>query len=137
MKTVKKRRTFAVGLGAVALVGTLAACTPETEVTEADNSGVPEKDLVGETMTHEIQHVLPNGVVTVGENDTIVITNEVPEGTTTGDEMEITGTVELRDVYQAEDIEALRTASDEETATALINRGEELVLVEAELTPVD
>ena len=121
------------------LASSLAACTPETDVTEADQSNIPTEELVGESMTitHEIQHVLPDGVFTVGEEDTIVMTDELPEELNPGDEIEITGTVEKMDVYQADDLDALRTATDEETATYLIDRGEELVLTSAALKPVD
>lgn len=133
-----KRRAAAVGIAGLVLASSLAACTPETDVTEADQSNIPTEELVGESMTitHEIQHVLPDGVFTVGEQDTIVMTDELPEELNPGDEIEITGTVEKMDVYQADDIDALQTATDEETATYLINRGEELVLTSAALKPV-
>lgn len=133
-----KRRAAAVGIAGLVLASSLAACTPETDVTEADQSNIPTEELVGESMTitHEIQHVLPDGVFTVGEEDTIVMTDELPEELNPGDEIEITGTVEKMDVYQADDIDALQTATDEETATYLINRGEELVLTSAALKPV-
>lgn len=134
-----KRRAAAVGIAGLVLASSLAACTPETDVTEADQSNIPTEELVGESMTitHEIQHVLPDGVFTVGEEDTIVMTDELPEELNPGDEVEITGTVEKMDVYQADDLDALRTATDEETATYLIDRGEELVLTSAALKPVD
>ncbi|GAA4689408.1 hypothetical protein GCM10025781_02750 [Kocuria gwangalliensis] len=134
-----KRRAAAVGIAGLVLASSLAACTPETDVTEADQSNIPTEELVGESMTitHEIQHVLPDGVFTVGEEDTIVMTDELPEELNPGDEIEITGTVEKMDVYQADDLDALRTATDEETATYLIDRGEELVLTSAALKPVD
>lgn len=133
-----KRRAAAVGIAGLVLASSLAACTPETDVTEADQSNIPTEELVGESMTitHEIQHVLPDGVFTVGEEDTIVMTDELPEELNPGDEIEITGTVEKMDVYQADDIDALQTATDEETATYLTNRGEELVLTSAALKPV-
>lgn len=134
-----KRRAAAVGIAGLVLASSLAACTPETDVTEADQSNIPTEELVGESMTitHEIQPVLPDGVFTVGEEDTIVMTDELPEELNPGDEIEITGTVEKMDVYQADDLDALRTATDEETATYLIDRGEELVLTSAALKPVD
>ena len=133
-----KRRAAAVGIAGLVLASSLAACTPETDVTEADQSNIPTEELVGESMTitHEIQHVLPDGVFTVGEEDTIVMTDELPEELNPGDEVEITGTVEKMDVCQADDIDALQTATDEETATYLIDRGEELVLTSAALKPV-
>ncbi|WP_315279255.1 hypothetical protein [Kocuria carniphila] len=135
---IRKRRAITAGITGLALASFLAACTPESDVTEADQSNIPTEELLGESMTitHEIQHVLPDGVFTVGEEDTIVMTDELPEELNPGDEVEVTGTVEKMDVYQADDIDALQTATDEETATYLINRGEELVLTSAALKPV-
>ena len=135
---IHKRRAIAAGITGLVLASSLTACTPESDVTEADQSNIPTEELVGESMTitHEIQHVLPDGVFTVGEEDTIVMTDELPEELNPGDEVEITGTVEKMDVYQADDIDALQTATDEETATYLIDRGEELVLTSAALKPV-
>lgn len=136
---IHKRRAITAGITGLVVASSLAACTPESDVTEADQSNIPTEELVGESMTitHEIQPVLPDGVFTVGEEDTIVMTDELPEELNPGDEIEITGTVEKMDVYQADDLDALRTATDEETATYLIDRGEELVLTSAALKPVD
>lgn len=133
------RRAVTAGITGMVLAGVLAACTTDAEMEMADQANVPTEDLVGQSMTitHEIQEVLPGGVFTVGEEEIIVLTDDVPEGLNPGDEVEITGTVERQDVYNAEDFEDLQYATDDETAQDLVNRGEDLVLSSAVVKPVE
>ena len=58
-------------------------------------------------------------------------------GVEVGDEVEATGTVEERDVFTVDDYEALQAVADEETAQLYVDRGEELILVDATVTPTD
>ena len=123
-------------LAGLALLGAATGCTDETRLTQLDQSEVPAEELVGETMTltNEVQEVLVPGVIAIGAEDTIVMAQQFPEDLTVGDEVEVTGTVESRDVFTVDDLEALLAVTDEETATHYIDREEELILTEATVT---
>ena len=97
---------------------------------------MPAEELVGETLTlaNEVQEVLVPGVIAIGAEDTIVMAQQFPEDLTVGDEVEVTGTVDSRDVFTIDDFEALLAVTDEETATHYIDREEELILTEATVT---
>ena len=97
---------------------------------------MPAEELVGETMTltNEVQEVLVPGVIAIGAEDTIVMAQQFPEDLTVGEKDEVTGTVESRDVFTIDDLEALLAVTDEETATHYIDRQEELILTEATVT---
>ena len=131
----RTRRISAV-LAGLALLGATTGCTDETRLTQLDQSEVPAEELVGETMTltKEVQEVLVPGVIAIGAEDAIVMAQQFPEDLTVGDEVEVTGTVESRDVFTIDDLEALLAVTDEETATPYIDREEELILTEATVT---
>lgn len=132
-------RTLTIGAAALLTAGTVAGCTSETALTQADQSEIPTEELIGETMTltNEVQEVLAHGVITVGEEDTVVIAEQLPEGLGLGEDVEVTGTVEKRDVFTIDDFEALQQVTDQETAQYFVDRGEELVLTDATVTRTD
>ena len=132
-------RTTATAAAALLLAGTVAGCAEETELTQADQSGVPTEELVGETMTltGEVQAVLAHQVIAIGAEDTLVMAEQLPEGIMVGDEVEATGTVEERDVFTVDDLESLQTVTDQETAQLYVDRGEEPILVDATVTAAD
>ena len=111
-------------LAGLALLGAATGCTDETRLTQLDQSEVSAEELVG----------LVPGVIAIGAEDTIVMAQQFPEDLTVGDEVEVTGTVESRDVFTVDDLEALLAVTDEETATHYIDREEELILTEATVT---
>ncbi|PLC11596.1 hypothetical protein AUQ48_04230 [Kocuria flava] len=132
-------RTTAAAAAALLLAGTVAGCAEETELTQADQSGVPTEELVGETMTltGEVQAVLAHQVIAIGAEDTLVMAEQLPEGIMVGDEVEATGTVEERDVFTVDDFESLQAVTDQETAQLYVDRGEEPILVDATVTAAD
>ena len=117
----------------------MTGCTSETDLTQADQSDIPTEELIGDTMTltNEVQEVLPHGIITIGAEDTIIIANQLPEGLGLGDDVEVTGTVEKRDVFTIDDLETLQQVTDEETAQYFVNREEELILTDATVTRTD
>lgn len=129
-------RTTTAAAAALLLAGTVAGCAEETELTQADQSGVPTEELVGETMTltGEVQAVLAHQVIAIGAEDTLVMAEQLPEGIMVGDEVEATGTVEERDVFTVDDFESLQAVTDQETAQLYVDRGEEPILVDATVT---
>ncbi|MEF3120232.1 hypothetical protein [Kocuria flava] len=129
-------RTTAAAAAALLLAGTVAGCAEETELTQADQSGVPTEELVGETMTltGEVQAVLAHQVIAIGAEDTLVMAEQLPEGIMVGDEVEATGRVEERDVFTVDDFESLQAVTDQETAQLYVDRGEEPILVDATVT---
>lgn len=132
-------RTTTAAAAALLLAGTVAGCAEETELTQADQSGVPTEELVGETMTltGEVQAVLAHQVIAIGAEDTLVMAEQLPEGIMVGDEVEATGTVEERDVFTVDDFESLQAVTDQETAQLYVDRGEEPILVDATVTAAD
>ncbi|GGG72509.1 hypothetical protein GCM10011374_41550 [Kocuria dechangensis] len=132
-------RTLTAGVAALLTAGTVAGCTSETELTQADQSTIPTEELIGDTMTltNEVQEVLAHGILTIGEEDTVIIADQLPENLSPGDDVEVTGTVEERDVFTVNDLEALQQVTDQETAQYFINRDEELVLTDATVTRTD
>ncbi|MCD1144298.1 hypothetical protein LQU92_03455 [Kocuria sp. LUK] len=132
-------RTTAAAAAALLLAGTVAGCAEETELTQADQSGVPTEELVGETMTltGEVQAVLAHQVIAIGAEDTLVMAEQLPEGIMVGDEVEATGRVEERDVFTVDDFESLQAVTDQETAQLYVDRGEEPILVDATVTAAD
>lgn len=129
-------RTTAAAAAALLLAGTAAGCAEETELTQADQSGVPSEELVGETMTltGEVQEILAHQVIAIGAEDTLVLADQLPEDLAVGDEVEATGTVEERDVFTVDDYEALQEVTDQETAQLYVGRDEEPILVDATVT---
>lgn len=129
-------RTTAAAAAALLLAGTAAGCAEETELTQADQSGVPTEELVGETMTltGEVQEILAHQVIAIGAEDTLVLADQLPEDLAVGDDVEATGTVEERDVFTVDDYDALLEVADEETAQLYVGRDEELILVGATVT---
>jgi hypothetical protein len=129
-------RTTAAAAAALLLAGTAAGCAEETELTQADQSGVPSEELVGETMTltGEVQEILAHQVIAIGAEDTLVLADRLPEDLAVGDEVEATGTVEERDVFTVDDYEALQEVTDQETAQLYVGRDEEPILVDATVT---
>ncbi|MFI7481757.1 hypothetical protein ACH9EU_04990 [Kocuria sp. M1R5S2] len=79
----------------------------------------------------------PGGIITVGEEDTVVTAGELPEGLSPGDDVRVTGTVEKTDVLTTDDFDALQEVTDQETAQYLVDRGEERVLTDAPVTVVE
>lgn len=132
-------RNLNVVLAGLFLVGISTGCAAETELINAEDSGVPTEELVGETMTvkSEVQETLVPGVITIGAQGTIVLAEQFPEDLTVGDDVEITGTVESRDVFTMDDYEDLLEVTDQETASYLLSRDEELILAEAVVTRTD
>lgn len=132
-------RTFTIGAAALLAAATMAGCSSETDLTQADQSDIPTEELIGDTMTltNEVQEVLPHGVITIGAEDTVMIADQLPEGLGLGDDVEVTGTVEKRDVFTIDDLEALQQVTDEETAQYFVDRGEELILTDATVTRTD
>ena len=132
-------RTTDAAAAALLLAGTVAGCAEETELTQADQSGVPTEELVGETMTltGEVQAVLAHQVIAIGAEDTLVMAEQLPEGIMVGDEVEATGRVEERDVFTVDDFESLQAVTDQETAQLYVDRGEEPILVDATVTAAD
>jgi hypothetical protein len=129
-------RITAAAAAALLLTGTAAGCAEETELTQADQSGVPSEELVGETMTltGEVQEILAHQVIAIGAEDTLVLADRLPEDLAVGDEVEATGTVEERDVFTVDDYEALQEVTDQETAQLYVGRDEEPILVGATVT---
>ncbi len=129
-------RTTAAAAATLLLAGTAAGCAEETELTQADQSGVPSEELVGETMTltGEVQEILAHQVIAIGAEDTLVLADRLPEDLAVGDEVEATGTVEERDVFTVDDYEALQEVTDQETAQLYVGRDEEPILVDATVT---
>jgi hypothetical protein len=132
-------RALSAGLGALLLGGAAAGCTQETELTQADQSQVPTEELIGDTMTlnNEVQEILAHQVITIGAEDTVVVAEQLPEGLSRGDDVEVTGTVRKTDVFTVEDFEALQQVTDDETAQYFVDRGEELILDGATVTVVE
>ncbi|GGG60430.1 hypothetical protein GCM10011374_24110 [Kocuria dechangensis] len=132
-------RTLTISAAALLTAGTVAGCTSETELTQADQSTIPTEELIGDTMTltNEVQEVLAHGIITIGEEDTVIIADQLPEDLSPGDDVEVTGTVEKRDVFTVNDLEALQQVTDQETAEYFVGRGEELVLTDATVTRTD
>lgn len=129
-------RITAAAAAALLLTGTAAGCAEETELTQADQSGVPSEELVRETMTltGEVQEILAHQVIAIGGEDTLVLADRLPEDLAVGDEVEATGTVEERDVFTVDDYEALQEVTDQETAQLYVGRDEEPILVGATVT---
>ena len=130
------RRALTTGLAGLLLAGAATGCTQETDLTEAAQSDVPTEELVGQemTLTNEVQEVLAHQVITIGAEDTVVVAEQLPGDLVRGDDVEVTGTVEERDVFTVDDLEALQQVTDDETAQYLVDRGEELILVDATVT---
>lgn len=133
------RRTLAAGLGGLLLVSAVAGCAEETELTEADQSQLPTEELIGSPMTleNEVQEILMDETITVGAEDTVVVAEQLPDELGVGDTVEVTGTVEKADVFTIDDYEALQEVTDDETAQYFVDRGEELILVDATVTVVE
>lgn len=131
----------AVSLAALGLAGGLflTGCADDTTLTEMDQAGAPVEELVGEqmTLTNEVQAVLGQELVTIGEDETMVFVDEVPDGLAPGDDVEVTGTVEIGDPFSVDDLERLQQYTDSSTATYLVDRDEEPYLVDATLTKLD
>ncbi|GAB2598803.1 hypothetical protein GCM10009696_00250 [Kocuria himachalensis] len=132
-------RTLTTGAAALLTAGAVAGCTSETALTQADQSGIPTEELVGDTMTltNEVQEILAHGIITIGAEDTIIVTEQLPEGLSAGDDVEATGTVVERDVFTVDDLDALQRVTDQQTAQYLVNRGEEPILADATVTRTD
>ena len=130
------RRALTTGLAGLLLAGAVTGCTRETDLTEAAQSDVPTEELVGQemTLTNEVQEVLAHQVITIGAEDTVVVAEQLPGDLVRGDDVEVTGTVEERDVFTVDDLEALQQVTDDETAQYLVDRGKELILVDATVT---
>lgn len=133
------RRTLSAGLGGLLLVSAVAGCAEETELTEADQSQLPTEELIGSSMTleNEVQEILMDETITVGAEDTVVVAEQLPDELGVGDTVEVTGTVEKADVFTIDDYEALQEVTDDETAQYFVDRGEELILVDATVTVVE
>lgn len=133
----------ALTLAAAGLAGALLLTGCADEDTELGEErvvgGVPTEELVGEEMTlsGEVQAVLGQELITIGEDETIVFVEAVPDGLAPGDSVEVTGVVASGDVFDAEDQERLLLITDTDTATYLINRGVEPYLDEAAIITVD
>lgn len=127
------RPALRLAAGCLLLGGAVTGCTGETELTQADQSDIPTEELIGQTMTmtNEVQEVLAHGVITIGAEDTVVVADELPEGLMRGDDVEVTGTVDKRDVFTIEDLEALQQVTSQQEAQYFVNRREELILTDA------
>lgn len=134
-------KSRALTLAAVSIAGglLLAGCQDETTLTEMDQAGAPVEELVGEqmTLTNEVQAVLGQELVTMGDEETMVFVDEVPDGLAPGDTVEATGTVEIGDPFSVDDLERLQQYTDTNTATYIIDRDREPYLVDATITKVD
>ncbi|MUN64792.1 hypothetical protein GMA12_16875 [Kocuria sediminis] len=130
------RPALRLAAGCLLLGGAVTGCTSETELTQADQSDIPTEELIGQTMTmtNEVQEVLAHGVITIGAEDTVVVADELPEGLMRGDDVEVTGTVDKRDVFTIEDLEALQQVTSQQEAQYFVNRREELILTDATVT---
>ena len=89
------------------------------------------------TLNNEVQEILAHQVITIGAEDTVVVAEQLPEGLSRGDDVEVTGTVRKTDVFTVEDFEALQQVTDDETAQYFVDRGEELILDGATVTVVE
>lgn len=130
----------ALTLAAAGLAGALllTGCEDDTDLTSADQAGVPTEELVGEemTLTNEVAGVFGQELITIGDDETMVFVEEVPEGLGPGDDVEVTGVVAVGDPLDVDDLDRLNLVTDSDTATYLIDRGSEPYLEEATITPV-
>lgn len=132
----------ALTLAAAGLAGALllTGCGEEdTELAEERVvGGVPSEELVGEemTLTNEVAGVFGQELITIGDDETMVFVEEMPEGLGPGDDVEVTGVVAVGDPLDVDDLDRLNLVTDSDTATYLIDRGSEPYLEEATITPV-
>lgn len=133
----------ALTLAAAGLAGALLLTGCADEDTELGEErvvgGVPTEELVGEemTLTAEVEGVFGQELITVGDDETMVFVEAMPDGLAPGDTVEVTGVVAAGDVFGAEDLERLNLVTDTDTATYLVDRGPEPYLEDATVTPVD
>lgn len=133
-------RTFIVA--AVGLTGALllTGCQDETRLTELDQSGASNEELVGEeiTLTNDVEGIYGQEFLTMGDEKTVVFVTEMPTDLRPGDEVEATGTVASGDLFsEAGDRDRLYQLTDTQTANYLVNRESELYLTEATVTVIE
>jgi hypothetical protein len=129
-------------LAAAGLTGALllTGCQDETRLTQLDQSGVSDEELVGEqiTLTNDVEDIYGEEFLTLGDEQTVVFVTEMPAEVRPGDEVEATGTVASADLFsEPGDRERLLQLTDEQTANYLVNRESELHLTEATVTVVE
>lgn len=129
-------------LAAAGLTGALllTGCQDETRLTQLDQSEVSTEELVGEeiTLTNEVEGIYGDEFLTMGDEQTVVFVEDMPEDLRPGDEVEATGVVAADDLFsEPGDRDRLIVLSDEETANYLVNRGPEPYLTEATVTVVE
>ena len=133
----------ALTLAAAGLAGALllTGCGEEdTELAEERVvGGAPSEELAGEemTLTNEVAGVFGQEFITVGDDETMVFVEDVPDGLAPGDTVEVTGIVAVGDPLTVDDLDRLNLVTDTDTATYLVNRGAEPYLEEATITSVD
>lgn len=134
-----KHRTW-ISAAAVAGAIVLTGCQDETKLTQLDQSGSTDEELIGReiTLENEVGEVYGDEFVTMGEEKTLVFVKDMPDDIKAGDDVRATGTVEERDVFTGEkDREHLNTMTDTGTANYLVDRDSELILTDATITKTD
>lgn len=129
-------------LAAAGLTGALllTGCQDETRLTQLDQSGVSNEELVGEeiTLTNDVEGIYGEEFLTMGDEQTVVFVTDMPAEVRPGDEVEATGTVASGDLFSDPgDRERLYQLTDEGNANYLVNRESELYLTEATVTVVE
>ncbi|KLU08462.1 hypothetical protein [Kocuria sp. SM24M-10] len=129
-------------LAAAGLAGALllTGCQDETRLTQLDQSGVSNEELVGEeiTLTNDVEGIYGEEFLTMGDEQTVVFVTDMPADVRPGDEVEATGTVASGDLFSDPgDRERLYQLTDEGNANYLVNRESELYLTEATVTVVE
>lgn len=134
-----KHRTW-ISAAAVAGAVVLTGCQDETKLTQLDQSGSTDEELIGQVITleNEIDEVYGDEFVTMGEEKTLVFVKDMPDDLKAGDDVRATGTVEERDAFSGEkDREHLDTMTDTDNANYLVDRDSELILTDATITKAD
>ena len=124
-------------LGALVLSG--CAITGETKLTQlAQDPEISPEELIGREMTlvNEVDEVFGEEFLTMGDEQTVVFVDQMPEGLQPGDEVKATGIVEMYE-FDPVDRERLYLFTNEETANYLVNRDAELALTGATVVKVD
>lgn len=133
-------RTLTVAAAGLTGALLLTGCQDETRLTELDQSGVSNEELVGEeiTLTNDVEGIYGEEFLTMGDERTVVFVEDMPAEVRPGDEVEAIGTVASGDLFSDPgDRERLFQLTDEETANYLVNRESELYLTEATVTVVE
>lgn len=95
--TMTRHKMFALPAVAALASMMLVGCQDETVVDEAQEDPAAEAAILNETVTvqNEVSEVVGPNLITIGEDETPVTTNNVDTATLNdGDEVQVTGTVQ-------------------------------------------